>query len=55
MTGQTGRPDRLIYHFTAIENLPSILAEGALSCDASVAPRGILKVEAGDRDIKAWR
>jgi hypothetical protein len=47
--------DHPIFHFTSIENLPSILAEGALTCDATVSRRGILKVEAGDRDIKELR
>lgn len=55
MTEPSGRSDHLIYHFTSIENLPSVLADGKLSCDSNVGKRGVLKVEAGDRGIKDWR
>jgi len=55
MTQPAGHSDHFIYHFTSIQNLPSILADRKLSCDTSVVERGVLKIEAGDRDIKEWR
>ena len=46
---------RLLYHFTHIRNLPSILARGALLSDAAVTTEGRLRVEVGDRSVKARR
>ncbi|GAA1603671.1 DUF4433 domain-containing protein [Kribbella sancticallisti] len=51
--GQTAT--HLIYHFTSVANLPSMLAEGRICCDTTVQARGLLQVEAGDRDIKSRR
>lgn len=44
-----------IYHFTHIENLPSILRMGELRCDNAVRDAGCLTVEVGNRDIKDRR
>ncbi len=43
---------RLLYHFTHIDNLPSILAAGALACDRA-ADR--LVSDVGDQDVKSLR
>ena len=55
MSWHAGRVAHHIYHFTSIDNLPSILADGKLARDVEVVRRGVLKVEAGDRGIKEWR
>lgn len=43
-----------IYHFTNIENLPSILQKG-LQCDNRVSERNVEVSELGDRSIKGKR
>ena len=45
---------RWVLHFTHVDNLPSIVAAGALRCDGR-AQRGDLTTEVGDRAIKANR
>lgn len=47
------RPTQVL-HFTRIEHLSSILANGLLS-DSTAQARGLLTVEIGNRDIKAQR
>ena len=47
--------DRELYHFTHIKNLPGILSSGRLQCDSAMQLTTDLKVECGDRDIKAKR
>lgn len=44
-----------IFHFTHIDNLPSIIAANALSCDARISRSGALGVEAGNPQIKERR
>lgn len=46
---------RELYHFTHVENLPGILSQGRLQCDSAIQLTTDLKVECGDRDIKAKR
>lgn len=50
----SAREKRLIYHFTHVDNLRSILAAGALACD-SVAPEAGLATEIGAPEIKRRR
>lgn len=45
----------LLFHFTHLDNLPAILAEGALLSDTTVRARGLLSTEAGDPEIKQRR
>lgn len=44
-----------LYHFTHVDNLPTILHAGALLSDSVVTARGLLSNEAGDPEIKARR
>jgi hypothetical protein len=46
--------ERWILHFTHIDNLPAIVADGRLSCDVR-ARLGRTVVEVGDADIKDVR
>jgi hypothetical protein len=46
--------ERQIAHFTHVDNLTTIIAQGALSCD-SVARQGQTRVEVGDTEIKEAR
>lgn len=46
--------DRQIAHFTHLDNLPAIIADGALGCD-SLARQGRTAVEVGDTEIKEAR
>ncbi|WP_237498711.1 MULTISPECIES: DUF4433 domain-containing protein [unclassified Streptomyces] len=46
-------PDRLIYHFTHIRNLPNIIQSGALFADSQT--RDLMQVEVGDRGVKSRR
>ncbi|MEU4556776.1 DUF4433 domain-containing protein [Actinoplanes sp. NPDC023936] len=46
--------DRWLYHFTHIDNLPSMSAVGHVSCDVS-ARTGLMTVEVGATDIKERR
>ena len=48
-------PRRLLYHFTHVRNLPSIVGRGALLSDTHVSSEGRLRVEVGDRNVKARR
>jgi ssDNA thymidine ADP-ribosyltransferase, DarT len=48
-------PRRLLYHFTHVPNLPSIVGRGALLSDTHVSSEGRLRVEVGDRNVKARR
>lgn len=43
-----------VMHFTHIENLPSIVADGLVGDTAAQAP-GVLKVEVGEPSIKEAR
>jgi hypothetical protein len=45
---------RLVLHFTHVDNLELIAREG-LWCDREVVAKGLLKVEAGNREIKQAR
>lgn len=45
----------MLFHFTHLDNLPAILAQGALLSDTSVRERGLLANEAGDPEIKERR
>ncbi len=45
----------LLFHFTHMDNLPSILDANALLSDATVCARGLLSNEAGDPEIKERR
>lgn len=45
----------LLFHFTHAENVPAILAAGALLSDSAVRARGLLPNEAGDPEIKERR
>ena len=45
----------LLFHFTHLDNLPSVLEAGALLSDATVCARGLLSTEAGDPEIKDRR
>jgi hypothetical protein len=49
------RARTLLYHFTHVDNVPSLLETGALLSDTAVTAGGLLRVEAGHRDIKARR
>ena len=44
----------LLYHFTHVDNLPSIANEG-LRCDSAVESDGLLSVDVGNQVIKARR
>jgi hypothetical protein len=44
-----------IYHITHIENLPHILAEGGLVCDAEAAQRGLCKQSIAYPELKERR
>lgn len=44
-----------IYHITHFDNLPGILAEGGLVCDAEAARRGLCKRSIAHADIKDRR
>jgi hypothetical protein len=46
--------DRWILHFTHVDNLPSIVAAGDLSCDVR-ARSGLMRTEVGDVAIKSDR
>lgn len=48
-------PRQLLYHFTHVDNLEPLLAERALLSDTAVRSRGLLRVEAGHREIKERR
>jgi hypothetical protein len=55
MTSQPPGPrDRLIVHFTHLENLQMIMGSG-LKCDSLAQAEGLLQVEVGDRGIKDMR
>lgn len=45
----------LLFHFTHVDNLPAILAAGALLSDTAVEGHGLLANEAGDPAIKQRR
>jgi hypothetical protein len=45
----SAREKRLIYHFTHVDNLRSILAAGALACDSGASEAGL----ATERDCAA--
>lgn len=47
--------ERLIMHFTHVQNLPGILAAGCLHADNQVDRRSALTVEAADLEIKSSR
>lgn len=47
-------PEHLVYHFTHLDNLPAVLAEGGLLADTAVPP-GVLATEVGDADVKGTR
>lgn len=51
----TTRRFGLLYHFTPIENVPRILAQGALLNDNTVQEQDLLVVEAGEKCIKGQR
>jgi hypothetical protein len=46
--------DRWIFHFTHVDNLAPIVAQGALTCDRR-AREGQTRVEVGDVAIKEFR
>ncbi|NYS19497.1 DUF4433 domain-containing protein [Streptomyces sp. SJ1-7] len=46
-------PDRVIYHFTHINNLPNIIQSKALFADSQT--RNLMQVEVGDRGVKSRR
>jgi ssDNA thymidine ADP-ribosyltransferase, DarT len=50
----SAREKRLIYHFTHVDNVPSILAAGELACDSG-APEAGLATEVGAPEIKRRR
>jgi len=54
VTGEAQARDWWVLHFTHLDNLPSIVAEGALSCDWQ-ARRGPMVTEVGDPTIKEVR
>jgi hypothetical protein len=45
----------VLFHFTHIDNLPSLLQAGALLSDTTVTAHGLLSNEAGDPEIKQRR
>lgn len=45
----------LLFHFTHLDNIPEVLAQGSFLCDADVQDAGILTVEAGDHSVKDRR
>lgn len=45
----------LLFHFTHVDNLPDILAQGALLSDGIVQAAGLLRQEAGNLEIKERR
>lgn len=47
-------PERLVYHFTHVDNLPALLAVGALLADAGL-PRSLLTADVGDAGVKSAR
>lgn len=56
MSGSDPRSsERLIMHFTHVQNLPGILAAGCLRADNHVDRRSALAVEAADLEIKTSR
>lgn len=44
----------LLFHFTHVDNLPTIAAEG-LFCDRKAVSRGLLRTDVGQQDIKSQR
>lgn len=44
-----------LFHFTHMDNAPSILAAGELLCDSAVCENTLLTTEAGDPEIKTRR
>lgn len=44
----------LLFHFTHVDNLPGIAAEGLL-CDPLAASRGLLTIDVGHEDVKERR
>src|SRR5437762_7514303 len=44
-----------IYHISHIDNLPAIIAEGGLVCDAEAARRGLCKQSIAHADLKERR
>lgn len=48
-------PERPIYHITHVDNLPGILQEGGLWCDAQRIARGLTTANIGHRHIKGRR
>ncbi len=56
MSAQAGVPaDPLIFHITHLENLPNILSEGGLWCDAQRIKRGLGNTNIGHLHIKQRR
>jgi hypothetical protein len=53
-TGRSAPRDRWILHFTHVDNLPAIVAEGRLWCDTLARTR-LTATEVGDLEIKAAR
>lgn len=47
-------PERLVYHFTHLANIPALLTEGALLADAGL-PRSLLIADVGDPGVKSAR
>jgi hypothetical protein len=45
----------VLFHFTHIDNLPSLLEDGALLSDTTVTANGLLSTEAGNPEIKQRR
>jgi ssDNA thymidine ADP-ribosyltransferase, DarT len=54
-TEGAGARGHLITHFTHVENVPGILADGCLRCDSAVDRDVAIHVEAADLGIKASR
>lgn len=47
-------PERLVYHFTHVDNLSALLDEGALLADG-ILPRSFLTADVGDAGVKSAR